>query len=242
MGFQGIMQFGLSFYLAYWGTQNMKSGFAAVAFSTIVIMNILNGAIFYRLPVRANVVVGAVLGFLGVLTIFWPDIKTFDCASKCFIGFGYVMFGTLMASVGNILSARNQKKGIPVLQNNAYGMLYAGLFVLGLSLMRGHGLNFDMSVNYTGSLVYLSVIGSIVGFGCYLTLLGRIGADRAAYAIVLTPIVALTLSTLLEGFEWNDYTIGGCMIVLFGNVLVLWPRKLKRVASINTEKSIEAVS
>ncbi|NIT71893.1 EamA family transporter, partial [candidate division KSB1 bacterium] len=56
------------------------------------------------------------------------------------------------------------------------------------------------------------------------TLLGRIGADRAAYVTVLFPIIALLLSTFFEGYRWQSSAILGVALVLIGNVLVLIQR------------------
>jgi hypothetical protein len=51
------------------------------------------------------------------------------------------------------------------------------------------------------SLFYLSLFGSVIAFGCYLALVGSIGADRAANASIMFPIVALVLSTVFEGYR-----------------------------------------
>ena len=61
---------------------------------------------------------------------------------------------------------------------------------------RGHAFIVDWTLAYLGALVYLALIGSVLAFACYLTLLGRIGADRAAYVTVLGPVVALAVSTV----------------------------------------------
>ncbi|MGD8350111.1 MAG: EamA family transporter, partial [Gammaproteobacteria bacterium] len=71
------------------------------------------------------------------------------------------------------------------------------------------------------SLLYLAVFGSILAFGSYLTLVGRIGADRAAYAAVLFPVIALGLSTLFEGYHWTPHAVFGFALVLLGNYIVL---------------------
>ena len=64
------------------------------------------------------------------------------------------------------------------------------------------------------------------GSAAYLTLIQRIGADRAAYTTVLFPIVALGLSTWLEDYRWTPLAAAGVALVLLGNVIVLMRRKL----------------
>ena len=90
-----------------------------------------------------------------------------------------------------------------------------------LNLVLGEPFAFELSVSYVGSLLFLTVFASVIGFGCYLTLLGRIGPERAGYTSVLFPVVALTLSTLFEGFEWTALSLTGVALVLLGNVFIL---------------------
>jgi drug/metabolite transporter (DMT)-like permease len=58
-------------------------------------------------------------------------------------------------------------------------------------------------------------------FGSYLTLVGRIGADKAAYAALLFPVIALGLSTLFEDYQWTLRALFGFALVLLGNYIVL---------------------
>ncbi len=83
-----------------------------------------------------------------------------------------------------------------------------------------------MSLPYVGSLIYLSVFGTIIAFGCYLKLIGKIGAYRAAYASMLFPVVALSISTVFEGYQWSTYNLIGMALVLIGNGLVINRRSL----------------
>ena len=99
----------------------------------------------------------------------------------------------------------------------AYGALLMALW----AGSRGVSFGFDPGPGYVLSLLYLALFGSVLAFGSYLTLLGRIGPGRAAYAMVLFPVVALLLSTLFEGFRWSTAALAGMVLVLVGNVLTL---------------------
>jgi drug/metabolite transporter (DMT)-like permease len=131
------------------------------------------------------------------------------------------LLATWFASVGNIISARNQKHAIPVIQTNAWGMAYGALIMAAYAVASGVAFNYDPGFSYSLSLLYLSVFGSILAFGCYLTLIGRIGADKAAYAAVLFPVIALGLSTLFEDYQWTLRAGFGFVLVLLGNYIVL---------------------
>ena len=65
------------------------------------------------------------------------------------------------------------------------------------------------------------MFGTIVAFGAYLSLIGRIGADKAAYAMVVFPLVALIISTLFEGFVWTPTALLGMGLVVVGNIVVV---------------------
>jgi drug/metabolite transporter (DMT)-like permease len=80
---------------------------------------------------------------------------------------------------------------------------------------------------YVGSLFYLIVFGTVIAFGCYLKLIGKIGADRAAYATMLFPIVALVISTFFEDYQWSAHNIIGMVLVLMGNGLVINKKALR---------------
>ena len=71
------------------------------------------------------------------------------------------------------------------------------------------------------NLLYLVIFGSIIAFWAYLTLIGRIGAGRAGYANLIFPLVALLISTVLEGYTWTATAVTGLGLVLVGNWLVM---------------------
>ncbi len=218
---QGLFLFSINYVLFYIAIQDLTSGLSAVVFSTIVLMNIAGAAVFFGTPVRPRVVLAAGIGLAGMALLFWPDLRDFDLGSGPVQGLVLSLLATACVSIGNLLSARNQMRGLGVLETNALGMTYGGAFTLLYALAVDAPLVFEASVRYAGSLIYLAILGSVVGFGCYLTLLGRIGAGRAAYAMVLFPVIALAFSTALEGYRWEPLAVAGVALILIGNVLVL---------------------
>lgn len=218
---QGLFLFSANYLVFYWATEILTSGVVALLFSTVVLMNIVNGALFLKSPVSPRVVLGACIGIAGVAAVFWSEVSSVGENEQAWYGLWLCLGATYLASMGNILSARNQRNHIPVVQTNALGMAYGSLFMFVYALFSGASFNYDTSLSYTVSLIYLSVFGSILAFGCYLTLVGRIGADKAAYAAVLFPVVALGLSTVFEDYQWTVHALIGFILVLLGNFLVL---------------------
>lgn len=221
MALQGMFLFSINYWIIYLASVHLTSGLVAVIFSSIVFMNIINGAVLMGSSIRFNVVVGGVIGIAGITIVFWPDISSFSLSDKAAVGIMLTAGGTFMASLGNIISARHQKYELPVIQTNAYGMTYGALIMGIIVIVGSKTFNFDMSFRYVGSLFYLTVFGTVIAFGCYLKLIGKIGADRAAYAAMLFPIVALAISTVYEGYQWSAHNIIGMVLVLIGNGLVI---------------------
>jgi drug/metabolite transporter (DMT)-like permease len=219
---QGLLLFSLNYILVYLAELYLTSGLVSVIFSMIIVLNVIFGSLFLRIPIKLRVISGAALGLIGLTIVFQPELSTFDLSSGRSLGLLMCVGGTISASLGNIVSARNQRSGLPVIQTNAFGMAYGAIFMLILAFVRGVEFRFDPSLEYVGSLLFLAIFGSVIAFGTYLTLLGRIGPDRAGYVTVLFPVIALVLSTLFEGLSWSVAGIIGVVLVLVGNVFILF--------------------
>jgi len=234
---QGFFLFSANYYVFYVASLDLTTGLVAVVFSTIVAMNIIFGRFFFQTPATFRVVGGVVLGLGGLMLVFRPEIENFNFADNGAFGLMLCLFATTLASLGNMASARNQRRGLPVMQTNTYGMLYGSIFMFVFAFFSGSEFTFDASFKYISSLLYLALFGSVVAFGAYLTLLGRIGAGRAAYASVLFPVVALTLSVFFEDYVFAPEAIIGAILVLSGNVLVLARvEHAKNIAAFFTQK------
>ena len=228
MAMQGLFLFSVNYILVYVAEGFVTSGLVALIFSFIIILNVFFGALFLGSPVRAQVVMGALVGMSGLALIFWPELSSFDLGSGRAFGLALAVISSVSASLGNIVSARNQRNDLPVIQTNAYGMAYGATFTLLIAFSRGAELSFDPSFSYVASLLYLALFGSVIAFGSYLTLLGRIGPDRAAYITIIFPVIALLLSTLFEDFTMNSLQLLGVALILLGNVIVLRRRKARQ--------------
>lgn len=226
MALQGILLFALNYYLFYLSELHITSGLAAVVFSTIVIMNLINGRFFLGSPIELRVLLGGGAGLIGLALLFWPEMVAVEFSGPVVYGLLLSFAATYLASLGNILSARNQKNSLPVIQTNAFGMSYGALCMLIVALMGEAPMEIEVTSDYLLSLVYLALFGSVIAFGCYLSLIGRIGAGKAAYATLLFPIVALLLSTIWEDYHWTLSGLFGIALILCGNYLALIRKRL----------------
>ncbi len=217
----GLLLFGINYILAYRAQIYITSALTAIAFSTIVWMNILNARIFFGVKAVPRVLFGSLLGVAGILTLFMPQVGELTMTDTVLYGSVLAVLGAVVASFGNMVSQAAQKRSLPIIQSNAWGMFYGAILTGIVALIEGHPFVFEFSFGYVASLAYLTVFGSIVAFGAYLTLLGRIGAHKAGYAMVTFPVIALILSMLFEGLKLDVSIVTGTILVLAGNLLVL---------------------
>jgi drug/metabolite transporter (DMT)-like permease len=218
---QGILMFGLNYVGVYLAEQVLTSGLVAVIFSLVVSMNAVGMRVFFAKPIRATTILAAIVGVAGVALVFWPEMRGLSSSPADLRGLGVALGATVIASLGNMVAMRIHRRQLPVMQINAWAMLYAAAVVALIALTSGQRFSFDLSWPYVASLLYLSLFGSALAFGAYLTLMRRIGADRASYTAVAIPVVALLLSTLFEQLRWQFATFAGVALCVAGNVLML---------------------
>ncbi len=217
----GVLLFSTNFLMFYYAAFHLVSGLLSVVFSTASVTNILMNTLVRRQPLKPRVMLGASFGITGIGCLFWPEIGGQELGGPALVGLGLGIAGTLCFSAGNMISAANQKEGIPVFSANAIGMVYGALNCLLISLIAGSEFIIEPNLRYIGSLFWLACISTVLAFCAYLTLLGRIGADKAGYATVLFPVFALIISTVVEGYLWTPIAFFGVALVAVGNIIIL---------------------
>ncbi|MFJ8677105.1 DMT family transporter [Streptomyces sp. NPDC093589] len=233
----GGLMFSTNFVCFYFAEGHLATGLVSIIFAMSLVVNIGFARLFFRRSVTAKTLTGGAIGLLGIATVFWPEFQKFDLSSGSGRGIALSAIGTLVFCLGNVVSGKTQAAGIPVIQGTGYAMGYGALLMVPFAVFLSDGALFEPTLRYTGSLVYLAVFGSVIGFGAYLTLLGRIGGERASYAMVLFPIVALVLSTVFEEFHWTARDLAGVALILIGNAVMLTnPALLRRLTGNRTQR------
>jgi drug/metabolite transporter (DMT)-like permease len=219
---QAFCLFSCNFICFYNASIYVHSGLVSVIFSLATIYNAINARIFFGERVKPRTFVAGAIGVAGLLLLFGPDILgKFDANS--WKGLGLAALGTLFFSLGNMVSRRNSAAGISPVTANAWGMGYGALFLLVLIAITGTPIVAPPDARYIGAMLYLAVFGSVIGFTTYLMAVSRIGSAKAAYMTVLFPVVALTLSTLFEGYQWTPLAMIGLTLTLLGNLVMFAP-------------------
>ncbi|MBK17297.1 MAG: EamA family transporter [Rhodospirillaceae bacterium] len=214
----GFCIFSMNYYCFYVSAEFIATGVLSVVFATAAIMAAFNQRLFFGEALGGRVVLGAIFGVAGLLSLFWGSISATEFSTVGALIF-LPFLGTYLFSLGNIFSVRlSQKHDLPSVI--AYGMIYGTIISLVICLALGLPFTVPNDPVYLWSLAYLSVIATVLGFVTYLSLVNRVGPARAAYSTVLFPIVAMLVSTWFEGFQWTGLAVLGLALTLCGTFLV----------------------
>ncbi len=217
----GSAMFCLSYIFVYHAELYIISGMVAVAYSASPMINMWASRFLFGTPVTSRVSIAACLGIVGIVLVFWHEFAKLTSSRNVTMGILFTVLSVFASSAGSMVAMRTQRLGFALLPSMVWGMGYGGLFALIYAAIVGRSFQIEWSFSYLGTLVYLAMFGSIITFGCYLTLLKRIGAARSAYVGVMVPVVALVISYFFEQFQWGWLTTAGVALLLLGNVLML---------------------
>jgi drug/metabolite transporter (DMT)-like permease len=219
--FFGTCLYSINYLFFYKSNTYLVSAFPAVVFSTVVIMNIMGEWFYFKKKPSSKTLVGAIIGMIGIIIIFYDEIFYFSLSEGTHIGLLLALFGTFCASSGNMVHQRNINNKFPLIETIAFAMLYGSLMTLLIIKLSNIELLFEFTFSYVASLAYLSIFGSIFAFIFYLKLLEKIGPGRAGYIGVVMPVIALIISTIFESLDWQLDLIIGLPILLIGAHLVV---------------------
>ena len=217
----GVLMFSVSYIFVYYAEQHVVSGLVAVGYSASPLLGLIGMRVFFGKPMSRLLILGSILGMVGIALVFYPEFARLQGDRDTALGALHTIAAVLVSALGAMVAHRTQQDELPLWQTMAWGMFYGSMFSLGVTLATGKSLDFVPSAGYVLSLVYLAVLGSVLAFAAYLTLLRRVGAARAGYIGVMVPIVALVISAAFEGFRWHPLTWAGIAVTVAGNVLIL---------------------
>lgn len=221
-----IMSYTIPFALVYWGQQFIPSGMSSVLFAGYPFWV----AIFSQLnlpdePLTAFKIGGIVLGFAGIVIIFFQDIHITD--PNGFLGMLAVVVCSLLQGLSTVLI---KKWGQPVspFSLNLVGMSVGALLLLSLSFVAESPSQAVWDGAAIGSVLYLAIIGGVLAFVSYFWLLKRVEAVYLSLTSFINPIVAVILGALILNESYADSVYVGAGFVLTGILVANWPAIVAR--------------
>ncbi|MFT3956856.1 MAG: DMT family transporter [Piscinibacter sp.] len=231
LAMQGAFMYGVSYVCVYHAEMHVVSGLVAVGYSASPLFGALGARWLYGTPLSKRFVAGGLVGLLGVTLVFWPELSRAVPGAQTQLGVGFTIAAVLLAAAGNLSASRNRQHGLPLWPALGYGMLYGALSALLVALVLGRGFALPSGPAWWAALLYLALAGSVLTFACYLTLLDRLGAGPAGTVGVMTPLLALVVSLVFEGYRPEWLTLAGAALAVAGNVAMLRPAAPVRPAA-----------
>ena len=217
----GVFLYSLNYTLLYVAQAHIISALLALMSSCIIYINVVLRRWWLSEPIRKEVVLGATFGLVGIICLFVPEFSKVSMDAALAMGLAIAFVSFFCASTGNVISERILSLGTPVIQMNFYAMSYAMILLFITSLVMPGALVIPTSTEFYLSLFYLAPFGSVFAFGAYMKLLKQMGADKAAYVVLVYPMVALVISTFFEGYTWSLLSVIGVLVILMGNAIAM---------------------
>lgn len=221
----GLVTFGMNYPFVYLAEQWVISAVVAVVFASMSFLNLIGFRIAFgqRAPLLAWASAG--LGITGVGLLSWGELVEAQLDARALFGLALTCAGVVASVIGNLFARKNEEAHAPLIASTGWAMFYGALALALFCLATGRPFAFDMSVRYVGSLLYLTIVGSVIAFLVYYALARRRGYATASYVSALVPLVAMAMSSLFEAKTWGLLALGGVVLVLAGQGLLLRARQ-----------------
>ena len=223
---QGIFMYSLAYLCVYHAEKHVTTGLVAVGYSVSPLLNGVAAWLLWRNPLTPRFVLGGMLSVVGVALIFGPEFAAARGSAALALGVAFIVGAVLLSAVGSLLASRNAAHKLPFWPAMGWGMLYSALLSAAIAAGSGQLVAPPSPLAAPAwwfSLAYLAVAGSVIAFACYLELQQRVGPGAASSVGVMTPVLALIVSTLFEGFVPVALTWCGAALAVVGNALILRP-------------------
>ncbi|RZV36192.1 MAG: DMT family transporter [Sphingomonadaceae bacterium] len=218
----GLLQFVLNFTFVYNAEAYITSGLVAVMFALLMVPNAIFGHFLLGQPIRPAFVLGTLIAAGGIAMLFVHEYRASPASlAEVLVGVAFTVGGILAASGANIVQAMEGAKKLPFLTLLAWAMLAGTLMNTLVAFVQSGLPTYDPRPAYTLGVLYLGLLGSVCTFPLYYRLVREVGAGTAAYSSVLVPVVAMTLSTMFEGFVWSLLPAAGAVLALSGLLVAM---------------------
>jgi drug/metabolite transporter (DMT)-like permease len=219
---QGVFLYSLSYLAVYHAEMLVPSGLVAVGYSASPLVNGVAAWMLWRTPLGRRFLLGGVLCVLGVALIFAPEFNKLGASQAVVWGTTFTVAAVLLSSVGSLAATRNAQHRLPLWTVIGWGMVCGALLSGAVVVASGQSVVWPAAPSWWASLLYLSVAGSVVAFACYLALQQRVGPGAASTVGVMTPVLALVISAVFEGYQPVLISWLGVALAVAGNVLILF--------------------
>ena len=211
----------VSMLLTYWGALHIPSGLISVIFGLSPLVTGVFAALWLSermlTPLR---LAGVGLGLAGLWLIFgqpWPG------DGHATLGTLAVVLGMMTQALGLVWIKRLNLRASPLAITTGSLGVATPLFVLAWLVADGAQPPPDITPRAAVAIVYLGVLGSVVGFTLYYYIIKHLDAGRVALIMLITPVTALLLGQTLNAEFIPAMGWAGIALIGAGLLLYEWP-------------------
>jgi drug/metabolite transporter (DMT)-like permease len=205
----GLLAFGVSYALLYYGLQEAHAGPGQVTLALVPLLTLLLAVAQQQERFHIRGLVGAMVSAAGIVVIFGDQLSG-DVPLASLLA---LLAGAAVIAESGIV-ARGSRGTDPYVMN-AVGMTVGVAFLLGLSVLSGEPRTLPAENATWLAIAYLVSFGSVAVFALALRVLHEWPASKAAYQFLLMPLVTVAVAASLVGdVPSPGFLVGGAIVLL----------------------------
>ena len=217
----GLTQFCGNYMFVYEAERHLTSGIVALLLGLLLVPNAALGWLLLGQRITARFALGSAVAMAGMALLLVNEARLAPVGGNVMLGIALSVGGLLAAAVANIVQAGETGRSVPMASLLAWSMAYGTLIDAALAWAMHGAPVLPRDPYYWLGASYLAIAGSVVTFPLYFNLVRTIGAGKAAYNSVVVVVLAMLLSTLLEGYRWTGLAVAGALLALAGLLVAL---------------------
>lgn len=224
----GMLQFTMNYNFVYQAGQHLTSGIVGLMSALLIVPNAVFGWLLLGERMTVRFCLGSLVAMTGVGLLMLHESHVAGPMGTVGLGVAFSVAAQLAASLSSVIQANDTGRAAPMASLVSWSMLYGALANTAIAWFESGAPDLPARLGYWIGLCYLAVVGSVVTFPIYFRLVREIGAGRTAYNGIIVLTVAMTLSTLFEGYRWSLLAGVGIALAVLGLIVALRARNPAR--------------
>ncbi len=222
----GLFQFSGNYNFVYLSELYLTSGIVALLIGMMIVPNALLGRALLGQAITPRFMLGSVIALAGIGLLLVNEAQVAPLGGNVALGVVLALIAMISASIANVIQAGPAGRDVALVSLLAWAMLYGTGIDFAVAWALAGPPIWSTEPLYWAGIGWLAVMGSVVTFPLYYDLVRKLGAGRAAYNGVLVVVIAMIISTLLEGYHWTPLALAGGGLAMVGLIIALRARQV----------------